>query len=178
MIPAARFRCTATAAGWARSASASFADGTYGSGWNGVGAASYLGHAGQGVTGLIHGDTRQFWCQLMGATLYAVWAFGATFVVFWVVNKVKSMRVRPKSRKKKAGRSRVRHAGLSGRCGGHGSLLTVRIAECAHHPRTSMSILRPGSPVAAGDPLHHDAHQRWRASVVGCSSRAFSSEGA
>jgi Amt family ammonium transporter len=70
-----------------------FADGTYGSGWNGVGTASYLGHAGQGVTGLIHGDTRQFWCQLMGATLYAAWAFGATFVVFGIVNKVKSMRV-------------------------------------------------------------------------------------
>jgi ammonium transporter, Amt family len=70
-----------------------FADGTYGSGWNGVGAASYLGRAGQGVTGLIHGDTKQFWCQLMGATIYAAWAFGATFIVFWTVNKVKSMRV-------------------------------------------------------------------------------------
>ncbi len=33
-----------------------FADGTYGAGWNGVGATSYLGHAGQGVTGLLHGD--------------------------------------------------------------------------------------------------------------------------
>jgi Amt family ammonium transporter len=74
-----------------------FADGTYGAGWNGVGATSYLGQAGQGVTGLIHGDTRQFWCQLMGATLYAVWAFGATFAVFWIVNKVKSMRVAPES---------------------------------------------------------------------------------
>src|ERR1700691_3774331 len=52
-----------------------FADGTYGSGWNGVGATAYLGRPGLGVTGLIHGDTRQFWCQLMGATLYAVWAF-------------------------------------------------------------------------------------------------------
>jgi Amt family ammonium transporter len=31
----------------------SFADGTYGSGWNGVGAATYLGHAGQGVTGFV-----------------------------------------------------------------------------------------------------------------------------
>jgi len=72
-----------------------FADGAYGAGWNGVGATSYLGHAGQGVTGLIHGDTRQFFCQLMGATLYAVWAFGATYVVFWCVNKVKSMRVPP-----------------------------------------------------------------------------------
>ena len=74
-----------------------FADGAYGAGWNGVGAASYLGRAGQGVTGLIHGDTRQFWCQLMGATLYAVWAFGATYGVFWVVNKVKSMRVTPEA---------------------------------------------------------------------------------
>jgi ammonium transporter, Amt family len=72
-----------------------FADGAYGAGWNGVGATSYLGNAGQGVTGLIHGDTRQFLCQLMGATLYAVWAFGATYVVFWCVNKVKSMRVAP-----------------------------------------------------------------------------------
>jgi ammonium transporter, Amt family len=72
-----------------------FADGAYGAGWNGIGATNYLGHAGQGVTGLIHGDTRQFLCQLIGATLYAAWAFGATFVVFWCVNKVKSMRVAP-----------------------------------------------------------------------------------
>jgi Amt family ammonium transporter len=72
-----------------------FADGAYGSGWNGVGATSYLGQAGQGVTGLLHGDFSQFECQLMGATLCAVWAFGATYGVFWVVNKVKSMRVSP-----------------------------------------------------------------------------------
>jgi Amt family ammonium transporter len=72
-----------------------FADGAYGAGWNGVGATSYLGHAGQGVTGLLHGDTRQFLVQLMGATLYAVWAFVGTYSVFWCVNKVKSMRVSP-----------------------------------------------------------------------------------
>jgi Amt family ammonium transporter len=72
-----------------------FADGTYGSGWNGVGASSYLGHAGQGVTGLLYGDTRQFFMQLSGATLCAVWAFGATFAVFSVVHKIKSMRVAP-----------------------------------------------------------------------------------
>jgi ammonium transporter, Amt family len=72
-----------------------FADGTYGAGWNGVGAASYLGNAGQGVTGLLHGDTRQFLCQLMGATLCAVWAFGMTYIVFGVVNKIKAMRVTP-----------------------------------------------------------------------------------
>jgi ammonium transporter, Amt family len=70
-----------------------FADGTYGAGWNGVGAATYLGQAGKGVTGLLYGDSRQFICQLLGASVCAVWAFGATFVVFKVVNGVKSMRV-------------------------------------------------------------------------------------
>ena len=94
-IRAARSRCTASAAGSARCRVGIFADGTYGAGWNGVGRATYLGHAGQGVTGLLHGDTRQFLTQLLGATLCAVWAFGATYVVFSVVNKVKSMRVAP-----------------------------------------------------------------------------------
>lgn len=72
-----------------------FADGTYGAGWNGVGATAYLGTAGKGVTGLIHGDAKQFICQLLGATLCALWAFGATYGVFSVVNKIKSMRVAP-----------------------------------------------------------------------------------
>ena len=70
-----------------------FADGTYGAGWNGVGAASYLGTAGQGVTGLLHGDTSQFVCQLLGATLCATYAFSVTYVVFKAVNAVRSMRV-------------------------------------------------------------------------------------
>ncbi len=70
-----------------------FADGTYGAGWNGVGATTYLGKAGQGVTGLFYGDTSQFLTQLMGAAICAAWAFGATFIVFKVVNAVKSMRV-------------------------------------------------------------------------------------
>jgi ammonium transporter, Amt family len=74
-----------------------FADGTYGAGWNGVGAASYLGKAGQGVTGLFYGDSKQFVVQLAGATVSAVWAFGLTFVVFKAVNAVKSMRVPPES---------------------------------------------------------------------------------
>jgi len=70
-----------------------FADGTYGAGWNGVGATTYLGKAGQGVTGLLYGDSSQFLTQLMGAAICAAWAFGATFVVFKIVNAVKSMRV-------------------------------------------------------------------------------------
>jgi Amt family ammonium transporter len=70
-----------------------FADGTYGAGWNGVGAASYLGKAGQGVTGLLYGDVSQFLLQLSGATLCAIYAFGFTYVVFSIVNGVRSMRV-------------------------------------------------------------------------------------
>jgi len=69
------------------------ADGTYGSGWNGVGATSYLGVAGRGVTGLLYGDSKQFLMQLAGATICAIWAFGVTFIVFSVVNKIKSLRV-------------------------------------------------------------------------------------
>ncbi len=71
-----------------------FADGTYGAGWNGVGTASYLGKVGQGVTGLLYGDKGQFYCQLLGATVCAAWAFAATYAVFKVVNAVNSMRVR------------------------------------------------------------------------------------
>ena len=70
-----------------------FADGTYGAGWNNVGAANYLGRAGQGVTGLLHGDTSQFILQLGGATLCAVYAFTLTFVVFKIVNAIAPMRV-------------------------------------------------------------------------------------
>jgi Amt family ammonium transporter len=70
-----------------------FADGTYGAGWNNVGAASYLGKAGQGVTGLLHGDTSQFLLQLGGATLCAVYAFGLTYVFFKIVNAIAPMRV-------------------------------------------------------------------------------------
>jgi Amt family ammonium transporter len=70
-----------------------FADGTYGAGWNGVGAANYLGQAGKGVTGLLYGDSSQFVTQLMGATLCVLWAFGGTYVVFKIVNAMKPMRV-------------------------------------------------------------------------------------
>src|SRR5271170_2493549 len=70
-----------------------FADGTYGAGWNGVGAGAYLDKAGQGVTGLLHGDSSQFLVQLGGATLLAIYAFGATYVIFSAVKAWRSMRV-------------------------------------------------------------------------------------
>jgi Amt family ammonium transporter len=70
-----------------------FADGTYGAGWNNVGATTYLGKAGQGVTGLLHGDVSQFMTQLGGASLCAVYAFGLTYLVFKAVDATRSMRV-------------------------------------------------------------------------------------
>jgi Amt family ammonium transporter len=70
-----------------------FADGAYGAGWNGVGAATYLGKAGLGVTGLLYGDTSQFFTQLGGATLCAIYAFGFTYLVFSLVNVVRPLRV-------------------------------------------------------------------------------------
>jgi len=69
------------------------ADGTYGAGWNGVGATTYLGEAGRGVTGLLYGDSSQFMVQLLGAAICAAWAFGATFLVFKAVDAVRTMRV-------------------------------------------------------------------------------------
>jgi Amt family ammonium transporter len=72
-----------------------FADGAYGAGWNGVGATTYLGQAGKGVTGLLYGDSSQFLLQLGGATLCAVYAFGFTFIVFKIVNAVYPIRVSP-----------------------------------------------------------------------------------
>jgi hypothetical protein len=41
-----------------------FADGSYGAAWNGVGASTYFGVAGRGVSGLLHGDLTQFPCSL------------------------------------------------------------------------------------------------------------------
>ena len=70
-----------------------FADGTYGAGWNGIGAATYLGKAGQGVTGLLYGDLRQFFTQVGGATFMAVYIFGFTYIVFSSINEISPIRV-------------------------------------------------------------------------------------
>ena len=87
-----------------------FADGTYGAGWNGShlfkladGSLKYFTNLAdapkdaveQGVTGLLGGNASQFVCQLLGAGINIVWAFGVTFIVFKIVNSVKSMRVAP-----------------------------------------------------------------------------------
>jgi Amt family ammonium transporter len=89
-----------------------FATGEYGAGWNGShlfkladGSLKYFSDVAQapkdaverGVTGLLYGDMGQFKCQLLGAAVNIVWAFGVTFIVFKIVNAVKSMRVSPES---------------------------------------------------------------------------------
>ncbi len=73
-----------------------FADGKYGTGWNGTGATEYMGTKGAnllGVTGLIAGDTKQFVAQIIGSSVCVLWAFGLTFIVFKIVNSIKTMRV-------------------------------------------------------------------------------------
>ena len=47
------------------------------------------------MTGLLYGDMGQFKVQLLGAAINAVYAFGVTFIVFKVINAVKSIRVSP-----------------------------------------------------------------------------------
>lgn len=72
-----------------------FADGTYGAGWNGVGATEYIGKAGQGVTGLFFGDPSQLVAQLISAAVCIVWAFGSAFIFFKLQSLVMSIRSTP-----------------------------------------------------------------------------------
>jgi Amt family ammonium transporter len=72
-----------------------FADGTYGAGWNGVGAADYLGKAGQGVTGLFYGDSSQLVAQLISAGVCIVWAFVSAFLFFKLQSMFMKLRPSP-----------------------------------------------------------------------------------
>ena len=59
-----------------------FADGTYGAGWNGIGYNEYLGVAGQGVTGLFYGDSKQFLAEVIAVLACVTWAAVSGFVFF------------------------------------------------------------------------------------------------
>jgi Amt family ammonium transporter len=72
-----------------------FADGTYGSGWNNVGADKYLGVAGKGVTGLFYGDASQFIAQCIGVVVCFVFIFFCSYLFFKIVDKTIGMRVSP-----------------------------------------------------------------------------------
>jgi Amt family ammonium transporter len=65
-----------------------FSDGTYGAGWNGVGATEYLGKTGQGVTGLFYGDGKQLVAQLIEAGAGATWNILLGGAIFYVLGKI------------------------------------------------------------------------------------------
>ncbi len=63
-----------------------FADGTYGSGWNGVDGT---------VKGLFFGDGAQLVAQLVGVATLLVWALGGSYVFFRLQHKIQGIRVTP-----------------------------------------------------------------------------------
>src|SRR4051812_8523094 len=73
---------------WGLIAVGLFSDGTYGAGWNGVGATEYLGKAGLGVTGLFYGDSKQLIAQLIEGGVGIAWNVVVGGVAFYVVGKV------------------------------------------------------------------------------------------
>lgn len=69
-----------------------FADGAYGAGWNGVGATTYMNIANRGVTGLLYGDTGQFFAQAIDAVVVILWSFGTAFAFFTLQKKIMGIR--------------------------------------------------------------------------------------
>jgi len=78
---------------WGLLAVGLFSDGTYGAGWNGVGATDYLGTAGKGVTGLFYGDHTQIIAQLFEGGAAIGWNVVVGGLVFWGLGKIVPMRV-------------------------------------------------------------------------------------
>jgi len=72
-----------------------FADGTYGAGWNGVGAETYLGVAARGVTGLFYGDPSQFLAQLLLAGVAVIYGFGLSYAFYRLLDFAFGLRVSP-----------------------------------------------------------------------------------
>jgi len=73
---------------WGLIAVGIFSDGSYGQGWNGVGATDYLGVAGKGVTGLLYGDSKQIIAQLVELGVGVAWNVVVGGLAFWAIGKV------------------------------------------------------------------------------------------
>ena len=73
---------------WGLIAVGLFSDGSYGQGWNGVGATDYLGVAGRGVTGLFYGDSKQLVAQLIETGVGIAWNVLVGGIAFYVIGKV------------------------------------------------------------------------------------------
>jgi Amt family ammonium transporter len=68
-----------------------FSDGSYGQGWNGVGATEYLGTKGgalMGVTGLFYGDSKQFIAQVVEVVVGAGWNILVGGLAFYIIGKL------------------------------------------------------------------------------------------
>ncbi len=65
-----------------------FADGSYGQGWNGVGATDYLGVVGRGVTGLFYGDSRQLAAQAVEVVVCIAWNVLVGGLAFFIIGKL------------------------------------------------------------------------------------------
>jgi Amt family ammonium transporter len=72
---------------WGLIAVGLFSDGTYGAGWNGVGATQYMGQAGRGVTGLFYGDPSQLVAQCIEAGTAIAWNVIIGGSLFWLIGK-------------------------------------------------------------------------------------------
>ena len=70
-----------------------FSDGSYGQGWNGVGATDYLGVTGRGVTGLFYGDSKQLVAQVIEVVVCTLWNVVVAGVVFYILGKLVGNRV-------------------------------------------------------------------------------------
>jgi Amt family ammonium transporter len=73
---------------WGLIAVGLFSDGSYGQGWNAVGATDYLGKAGLGVTGLFYGDSSQLVAQLVETGTGIVWNVVMGGIAFFLVGKL------------------------------------------------------------------------------------------
>jgi Amt family ammonium transporter len=68
-----------------------FSDGSYGQGWNGVGATEYLGTKGaalKGVTGLFYGDGKQLLAQFIEGGTALTWNLIVGGIAFYIVGKL------------------------------------------------------------------------------------------
>jgi Amt family ammonium transporter len=69
-----------------------FADGTYGTGWNGIGAT-----ANHGVQGLFYGDGGQLGAQIFHVFVGFFWAWGITWIIFSIAKRFIKVRVSPEA---------------------------------------------------------------------------------
>jgi ammonium transporter, Amt family len=78
---------------WGLIAVGLFSDGTYGQGWNGVGATDYLGKAGFGVAGLFYGDSKQLVAQVVEVIVGVTWNVVVGGLAFYIIGKLVGNRV-------------------------------------------------------------------------------------